>query len=192
MTWLESLVSRALNDPYLSDLTRKLELKYAYIFLYQRDDIDLTDKEFNDVLRFADILSRSNEAVGRNKAYNIISLLYASYNDDPQYQYLANSILTKLGNFASLNIAVKNNMDVDTVESMLEKEIKKIYQKVPYSDYVFTDPQYRLFEAMKDSNHFSFSGPTSFGKSFNVLNSLLYIPGFLESCNLYKVSNASW
>lgn len=166
MTWLESLVSRALNDPYLSDLTRKLELKYAHIFLYQRDDIDLTDKEFNDVLRFADILSRSNEAVGRNKAYKIISLLYDSYKDDQQYQYLANSILTKLGNFASLNIAIKNNMDVDTVESMLEKEIKKIYQKVPYSDYVFTDPQYRLFEAMKDSNHFSFSGPTSFGKSF--------------------------
>lgn len=82
MTWLESLVSRALNDPYLSDLTRKLELKYAHIFLYQRDDIDLTDKEFNDVLRFADILSRSNEAVGRNKAYKIISLLYDSYKDD--------------------------------------------------------------------------------------------------------------
>lgn len=31
---------------------------------------------------------------------------------------------------------------------------------------MFTDAQYRLFEEIKDSNHYSFSGPTSFGKSF--------------------------
>lgn len=48
----------------------------------------------------------------------------------------------------------------------MEKQIKKTYQKVPFNDLVFTDPQYKLFEAMKDSNHYSFSGPTSFGKSF--------------------------
>lgn len=166
MTWLEAMIKKALKDPYLSELTHKLELKYAHIFLYQRDDIILTEKEFNDVLRFADILSRSHESEGRNKAYKIISLLFDSYKDNAQYQYFANAILTKLGNFASLDIAVKNHKEVETVESVLEKEIKKVYQKVPYSDYVFTDPQYKLFEAMKDSNHFSFSGPTSFGKSF--------------------------
>lgn len=166
MTWLETMVNRALNDPYLNELTRKLELKYAHNFLYQKDDIVLTEKEFDDVLRFADILSRSSKAEGRNKAYKIISLLYDAYKDDIQFQYYANSILTKLGNFASLNIAVGNSETVDTLETALEKEIKKVYQKVPFNDLVFTDPQYQLFEAMKDSNHFSFSGPTSFGKSF--------------------------
>ena len=166
MTWLDTMVNRALNDPYLNELTRKLELKYAHNFLYQKDDIFLTEKEFDDVLRFADILSRSSEAEGRNKAYKIISLLYDAYKDDVQFQYYANSILTKLGNFASLSIAVGNSETVDTLESALEKEVKKVYQKVPFNDLVFTDPQYQLFEAMKDSNHFSFSGPTSFGKSF--------------------------
>lgn len=166
MTWLEIMVNRALNDPYLNELTRKLELKYAHNFLYQKDDIVLTEKEFDDVLRFADILSRSSGAEGRNKAYKIISLLYDAYKDDIQFQYYANSILTKLGNFASLNLAVGNSETVDTLETALEKEIKRVYQKVPFNDLVFTDPQYQLFEAMKDSNHFSFSGPTSFGKSF--------------------------
>lgn len=166
MTWLETMVSRALQDSYLNELTGKLELKYAHIFLYQRDDIILTEKEYDDILRFADILSRSNEAEGRNKAYKIISLLYDAYKDDRQFQYYANSILTKLGNFASLNIAVQDSKKVETIETALEKEIKKIYQKVPFSDLIFTDPQYKLFEAMKESNHFSFSGPTSFGKSF--------------------------
>ena len=67
MTWLEIMVNRALNDPYLNELTRKLELKYAHNFLYQKDDIVLTEKEFDDVLRFADILSRSSEAEGETK-----------------------------------------------------------------------------------------------------------------------------
>lgn len=166
MRWLETIVKRALNDPYLNELTRKLELKYAHNFLYKKDDVVLTEKELDDVLRFADILSRSSKAEGRNKAYKIISLLYDAYKEDIQFQFYANSILTKLGNFASLNIAVGNSETVDTLETALEKEIKKVYQKVPFNDLVFTDPQYHLFEAMKDSNHFSFSGPTSFGKSF--------------------------
>lgn len=166
MTWLETMVNRALNDPYLNELTRKLELKYAHNFLYQKDDIVLTEKEFDDVLRFADILSRSSGADGRNKAYKIISLLYDAYKDDMQFQYYTNSVLTKLGNFASLDLAVGNSKIVDTLETALEKEMKKVYQKVPFNDLIFTDTQYRLFEAMKDSNHFSFSGPTSFGKSF--------------------------
>lgn len=166
MKWLEAMVRRALNDLYLDELTRKLEYKYAHIFLYQKDDILLTEKEFDDVLRFADILSRSDKADGRNKAYKIVSLLYDVYKDNMQFQYYANSILTKLGNFASLSIAVGNSEIVDTIETALEKQIKKTYQKVPFNDLVFTDSQYKLFEAMKDSNHYSFSGPTSFGKSF--------------------------
>ena len=44
MKWLEAMVRRALNDPYLDELTRKLEYKYAHIFLYQKDDILLTEK----------------------------------------------------------------------------------------------------------------------------------------------------
>lgn len=78
MKWLEAMVRRALNDPYLDELTRKLEYKYAHIFLYQKDDILLTEKEFDDVLRFADILSRSDKADGRNKAYKIV-VYYMTY-----------------------------------------------------------------------------------------------------------------
>lgn len=148
MKWLEAMVRRALNDPYLDELTRKLEYKYAHIFLYQKDDILLTEIEFDDVLRFADILSRSDKADGRNKAYKIVSLLYDVYKDNMQFQYYANSILTKLGNFASLNIAVGNSEIVDTIETALEKQIKKTYQKVPFNDLVFTDSQVQIGQNM--------------------------------------------
>ena len=36
MTWLETMVNRALNDPYLNELTRKLELKYAHKFFISK------------------------------------------------------------------------------------------------------------------------------------------------------------
>lgn len=166
MTWLDTIIDKALNDSYLDELTRKLELMYARNFLYKQSDIILDEKEFDDVLRFADILSRSDKPDCRNKSYKIISLLHDTYKDNEQYKFFANSVLTKLGNFASLNIAVNNPEEVETLEIVLEKEVKKTFQKVPFNDFVFTDPQYQLFEAMKDSNHFSFSGPTSFGKSF--------------------------
>lgn len=95
MTFLEKLVDRAMNDVYLDELLYKLELKYAHIFLYKKDDINLSEKEFNDVLRFADILSRSKDSAGRNKAYKIISLLFDTYYEDKQFhilpiQYLQN------------------------------------------------------------------------------------------------------
>ena len=58
MTWLETMVNRALNDPYLNELTRKLELKYAHNFLYQKDDIVLTEKEFDEKAQKVGIISR--------------------------------------------------------------------------------------------------------------------------------------
>lgn len=166
MTWLEELVSKALSDEYLIELIDKLELKYAHYFLLKKNDVQLTDKEYDDILRYADILCRDANADGRNKSYKILSLLFDFYHDDKQYRYFANAILTKLGNFASLNLAVNNAKEVDNIETAFEKEIKRTYQQVPNSEFIFTDPQYKLFEALKDSNHFSFSGPTSFGKSF--------------------------
>jgi len=48
-------------------------------------------------------------------------------------------------------------------------------QRAPNSQYVFTDAQYNLFEKMKDSNHYSFSGSTSFGKSFIFESFINYI-----------------
>src|SRR5690606_3260249 len=39
----------------------------------------------------------------------------------------------------------------------------------------FTDAQYKVFEELKDSNHFSFSGPTSFGKSFIIESFIKYL-----------------
>lgn len=168
MTFVQELVVRALKDEYLKRLLKKAEIIYGMSFLKKQELETLSDKEVNDLIRFADILSRDTDSTGRGLAYKIVSLLYPFYKNDDYFIFVTNSILTKLGNFPSLNLILENksNDNYDTIEVALEKSLKEEFQKVPGTSKVFTDAQYRLFEEIKDSNHYSFSGPTSFGKSF--------------------------
>ncbi len=168
MTFIQELVASALKDEYFKKLLNKTEIIYGKSFLRKQKNEVLTEKEVNDLIRFADILSRDIDSTGRSLAYKIVSLLYPFYKEDDYFIFVTNSILTKLGNFPSLNLILENKLDdnYDTIEVALEKSLKTEFQKVPGTNKVFTDAQYRLFEEIKDSNHYSFSGPTSFGKSF--------------------------
>lgn len=166
MTLLKRLVNRALNDEYLFKLLGKLEEAYAnHFFGNGTAAYLLSDGEYLDVLRFADILCRSDKYEARNISYKIISLLFNFYNEDSMFKLQASNVLTKLGNFPSIDIALEKTI-VDSDEIAVERIIKETFQQAPGSSSIFTDMQYELFEKMKDSNHFSFSGPTSFGKSF--------------------------
>lgn len=168
MNFIQELVNRALKDGYLQKLIEKAEHIYGLNFLRKSSDYMLAEKEYLDIIRFADILSRDINCEGRNLAYKIISILHPFYKGDKYYKFISNSVMTKLGNFPSLKLIVGND-DVrcyDTPELLLDKQLKEVYQKVPGTEKIFTDAQYSLFEAIKESNHFSFSGPTSFGKSF--------------------------
>lgn len=168
MSFIQELANSALKDDYLQKLIEKAEHIYGLNFLKKSSDDFLADKEYLDIMRFADILSRDINCEGRNIAYKIISILYPFYKDDEYYKFICNSVMTKLGNFPSLGLIMEKDDAgrYDTPELLLDKQLKEVYQKVPGTEKIFTDAQYRLFEAIKDSNHFSFSGPTSFGKSF--------------------------
>ena len=175
MSWMEDLVSRALQDEYLNELIIKLEMKYGYNFFMVAMQIELSDKEYYDILRFADILCRSERAEARNKAYKIMTLLYDEYKEDIQFRYCSNTVFTKLGNFPAINLTIGETETYDTTEVALEKAVKKTYQEAPQEGMFFTDMQYKLFEQLKNNNHFSFSGPTSFGKSFVMEAFIQYI-----------------
>lgn len=168
MRFIQELANSALKDKYLQKLIEKAEHIYGLDFLKKSVDSVFTEKEYIDILRFADILSRDMQCEGRNLAYKIISILYPLYKGDEHYKFISNSVMTKLGNFPSLRLIMETDdaKRYDTPELLLDKQLKEAYQKVPGTEKIFTDAQYRLFEAIKDSNHFSFSGPTSFGKSF--------------------------
>lgn len=177
MSFIQELVDDALQDDYLKRILSKAEQRYGFEFLKKEYNDTFTEKEYRDIMRFSDILSRDENYQGRNLAYKIISILFPFYCCDEYYKFVSNSVMTKLGNFPSLGLIMKkdNIRCYDTIEVLLDKQIKEIYQRVPGSEKIFTDAQYKLFEAIKDSNHFSFSGPTSFGKSFIMDSFIKYI-----------------
>ncbi|BDH84658.1 DEAD/DEAH box helicase [Lactococcus lactis] len=167
MNFIEELAQEALKDGYLQQLIYKLETS-NFLKLFDSNDIKrVTDKEFLDVLRFADILSRSDSQEARNISLKIIGLLYEDeiFRNDKSFKLFAASVLMKLGNFPSLNI-IGGVEQIDDEEVVREKIVKEVMQEAPNGHKIFTDAQYQIFEKLKDSNNYSFSGPTSFGKSF--------------------------
>jgi superfamily II DNA/RNA helicase len=174
---IDELVSKALKDPYLEELLTKLEKINAFNFFKLSNQESLSEKEYNDLLRFADILSYSYDGEPRNKAYKIISLLFEFSKQDKFYKISSTAILSKLGNFPGLSLfekkyEIKENLPF---ARELEKAIKQELQKVPDKDLVFTDSQYIIFQKLKNSNQYSFSGPTSLGKSFIIDAFIKYI-----------------
>lgn len=165
-----------LDDKYFKSLFKKLSEGFGKK-IFNDVEITFTNKELKDLLRFSDILSNSTITTNKNLAYKIVSLLLIICKDNPVYQGYTNAILSKLGNFPALNLL---NFEVDLpYDRRIEANTKKIIQKVTGQEgAVFTDAQYQLFKRLKNSNYFSFAGPTSMGKSFiikafirNVMNS---------------------
>ncbi|WP_313598237.1 DEAD/DEAH box helicase [Epilithonimonas vandammei] len=168
------LIERLEKDIFSSDYYHLLFNKCILISSYrnlkfQQKHQLFTDKEFIDTLRFADILSNSETANGRNQAYYIVTSLNNSYFNHPTYKTVSKAVFSKLGNFPAINyLENKNNNNAEIpYDFAIEEDAKKIFQKVPDSENLFfTDSQYELFTKLSNSIEFSFSGPTSMGKSF--------------------------
>lgn len=176
MSLINKLAKKTEDDVYFKKIYNKLEEMYFRKTLCNDSIItNLTNKEYYDLLRYADILCRSNESSHRQKSHRIISLMNEFYNSNTDFQLYAEAILIKLGNFPAKKIINKDNKLYVNTEIELDKLMKEVYQKTPDDKYVFTDVQYELFEKIKNSNHYSFSGPTSFGKSFIIEEFIKYI-----------------
>lgn len=174
MSFIEELTEEALSDEYLTSLITKLEKGYGN-FLFNNDYLSIDDKEFYDLMRFTDILSRSNNTKAKNVVLKVLALCIELPNikEIPDFKVFASSALLKMGNFPSLNLVNPDGELND--EIVIDKIIKEVFQESPKKGYFFTDAQYKLFENLKDSNHFSFSGSTSFGKSFVIESFIKYI-----------------
>lgn len=164
-TIIQELNERAINDAYLYRLLKKIQVIYG-VNLFGTITERLTYKEFVDVLRFSDILSRSEKSLNRNMALKIISTLFEDYKENEIYQLFAQNTMVKLGNFPSLKLLEEVGIEFDNKEIELDKMLKNIFQNTSISGKFFTDSQYETFTDIVNSNHYSFSAETSFGKSF--------------------------
>ncbi len=167
---IERLATDVLQDTYFMALYNKAAKLFANeLFSATESEQEFNKKELSNLLRFADILSNSKNPASRNKAYQIITLLNQKYKTDPYYKTFSHSVLAKLGNFPAIEYLKNEDENISELpyERDIEKKIKEFIQAVPDTeDLIFTDSQFELYSKISNSKHFSFSGPTSMGKSF--------------------------
>ncbi len=164
---IQKMSNRAFEDNYLKTLLHKLEENFCNRLFDDGFPLTINDKEINHLLRFADILCRSEQSQHRNLSLKIISLLQEikEIRNMEYFQIIATNVLVKLGNFPSMPIIIGSEEYLKIDEIRNDYIIKILAQSSPL-EKPFTDAQYSVFEEMKRRNHYSFSGSTSFGKSF--------------------------
>lgn len=163
----QELIGDVLRDPYFVSLYAKAErLEADKLF---SGDLKLLDRqEFLDLMRYADILSHAEDPSAKNKAYKIVSFLSEEGNLKDLFRPYSEAVLAKLGNFPALTYLSDNFVGQVSlpIEREIEVDIKKKVQKTNVEGLTFTDAQYQIRTSLSQYDFFSFSGPTSIGKTF--------------------------
>lgn len=167
-TIAETIYTDIEKNPYLLELYSEL-LKAYTRKLFNRSISVFEEKKLNDLLRFADILSKStcpkNSGIHKVWSQQIIVLLDKLYPQDYKVKFYKFSILTACNNFQGImksDFEFGNTSVLDELIQVSDKE----YFKVPNSetDYFFED-QKSIFDGFSHQ-YFSYSAPTSLGKSY--------------------------
>lgn len=156
------------ND-YLNELYKNILYNYAITVLQITNIKQLRGINVDDALRFADLLSKSTHAKKADAhkiwAHEIITMLLALYPDDEVVRYYAGSVLTSTGNFMGRKL-VQSQYEEPTAMDELFSTLSDLYLTVP------ADPEKKFFQQQRkvyehlDDGCFSYSAPTSMGKSF--------------------------
>lgn len=157
------------SNEYLNEIHEKILFNYA-IRLFHLENKS-TAKEFDllDALRFADLLSKSNhpEASIRHKmwAQEIIVLLNELYPDNPLVKLYAGSVFSSVGNHRRLQKINADYKDIFIFERVFA-QYRNDYLTIPAdTEKKFFSEQKLAYDHLVDPC-FSYSGPTSMGKSF--------------------------
>lgn len=157
------------SNEYLNELHEKILFNYA-IRLFQLERKNNV-KEFDllDALRFADLLSKSNhpEASVRHKmlAQEIIVLLNELYPENSMVKLYAGSVFSSIGNHRGLQKVNADYRDASTFERVFT-QYRSDYLTIPAdTEKKFFSEQKIAYDHLTDPC-FSYSGPTSMGKSF--------------------------
>lgn len=148
----------------------------ALLYNYSRKllnlDIPYREYDVDAALRYADILSKAADVKGYEK-YNLWGqefaiLLSLLHPQDERVKYILGSVLSNMGNYRGLKAPSVDGFETIDVFDGLFYEYNKSELKIPGTEdeYFFFDQKY-VYDNLKQK-YFSYSGPTSMGKSFVV------------------------
>ncbi len=170
------------RDGYQRDLA-VLETRVSEAFLAgNQPSATLAEDLVERLLRYADILSHSTEEQYREASYTLIALLREceelvglSEQSSTRVSAVAAAVLVELGNFPGLRTlanATHTEYSLPMSRGIL-RAAKEVAQATKHGEQTLTDAQFRITEQMRGADYFSFSGPTSLGKSF-ILKDAIY------------------
>lgn len=173
----EMIVAR----PDFQEAYGNLERSVAGSFLSSNASGALDATEAKHLLRYADVLSHASDPGHRELAYTTIALLReydaaVGLGEELSDRVLAvaEAVLVQLGNFpgiSTLQKGVGSRYALPLSRGTL-RIAKEVLQRTSKGDAILTDTQYAITEKMRGEDFFSFSGPTSLGKSFIIKDAL--------------------
>jgi len=169
-TLAEALYKDIDSNEYLNEIYESLLYNYSiHIFKIQKQQKRVNVK---DALRFADLLAKSTipEKRDRHKLWGqeLIILLSIIYPEDSSVKYYLGSILSTVGNYRGLQSTYVEGFQTADVFDALYFEYDKSTLQIPgHEESYFFHDQKDVYDGLS-SKYFSYSGPTSMGKSFVV------------------------
>ena len=156
------------NTYLLKQYTNLLKL-YAIKQFRIDKELAIEDINIKDLLRFADLLSKSTntkkEQFHKNIAQNIVILLKKIYPDNLDITATFVSVLNNINNYRNLNEEKYYESDIrEFVYQYIEKQEYKI--DIDGKERYFIRDQKEIFNKLEKERYFSYSGPTSMGKTF--------------------------
>lgn len=168
VTFGERLFSRIDDNAYLQELYQNILFNYSKR-LFRLDETAERPVNIGDALTFADVLSKSCGTnlsdIHKTRAQEMAALLYDMYPQNEQVQYYLGSILANTGNFLGMKRLTPDFENASLLERVFMR-YNMDYLSVPYDDGLYFFPaQKEIFDSFSKP-YFSYSAPTSMGKSF--------------------------
>lgn len=154
-----------------------LQQKYKELLIsYSNSLFNVNNAEYNDeyrmLLRYADILSLSDKERHQNIAQQIVILLASLFPNESEIGFFKRNIYANVSNFASANL-VSNDVEQFKGSDVLrdiEIQAHKIGNNIPDTNKQFFDTQRKALSGIEANQFYSFSAPTSMGKTFVITN----------------------
>lgn len=165
----EYIYSDIEKNTYLISLYTNLIKKYA-INIFKITDIEgELSINVSDLLRFADILSKSTNDLKKQKhnniAQNIVVLLKELYPENEEVKKIYVSVLSNIRNYRGIK---ENNYYSTDIREFISQYIEKELYKIEPNDdeNYFVRNQKNIYDSLQKEKFYSYSGPTSMGKTF--------------------------
>lgn len=160
------------KNEYLNELYDAILYNYG-LQLFDLQQLVPKKIQVRDALRFADLLSKSVDPekaeIHKLWGQEIAALLGALYPQNKDVEYYLGSVLTNVSNFRGVTLREKITDRKYISAELFEKlftEYSKDYLRIPASpDKFFFRAQKEIYDHF-DAPYFSYSAPTSLGKSY--------------------------